>query len=178
MDIITVLKEDHRNVEDLFKQLESSSDRAVKTKEKLFSQLMSELTLHAAAEERILYPLVEQLRDLRSEALEAYEEHRLITQLLAELSAIECGCEQWAAKLKVLKDMIEHHVLEEETEMFNDLKARFPKAELRALGDEVQAYKRTLRGHPLIPPALPRVSAASSSPSSAPSRAASELPVP
>lgn len=169
MDIITVLKEDHRNVEDLFQQIESASDRAVKTKEKLFAQLATELSLHAAAEEQILYPRVEALRETRGVALKAGEEHRLIEQLLRELTGLECGGAQWVAKLKVLKDMVERHVREEETEMLPELKSRLQKPELRALGDEILTFKRSRRGgKPFVPPA----------PVSAKSKGASSLTLP
>src|SRR5688572_3323913 len=109
MDITTLLKKDHRTVDELFERIESASDRALKLKQKLFLQIKDELTIHAAAEEAILYPRMRELAPLRQNALEAGEEHRLVKQLLAELSAAQESPELWDAKMKVLIDMVRHH---------------------------------------------------------------------
>src|SRR3954447_2583260 len=118
MDVISVLKEDHREVEALFGRMEAASARAVKTKRQLFDQINSALSAHAAAEQEILYPRMRELRPLRQQSFDANEEHRLVKQLLTELSGLEVGNEGWNAKVKVLIDMVRHHVEEEEQQYF------------------------------------------------------------
>ena len=146
MDVTTVLKTDHRKVDALFEQIESASERAGKTKRKLFQQIKQELTVHAEAEEKLVYPRLEEGRESRHIALESYEEHRLVKQLLAEIDALSGDSEDaggWDAKVKVLIDMVRHHVKEEEGEMFPKLKAALERDELRQLGEEVEAFKQS-----------------------------------
>lgn len=145
MDVTTVLKTDHRKVDALFEQIESASERAGKTKRKLFQQIKQELTVHAEAEEKIVYPRLEAGRALRHIALESYEEHRLVKQLLEEIDALggESDDGGWDAKVKVLMDMVRHHVEEEEGEMFPKLKEALGRDELRQLGEEVEAFKQS-----------------------------------
>jgi len=148
MDIVTVLKADHRNVEQLFSQLESSSDRALKTKERLFLEIKKELTIHMMAEEKILYPRMLDIPELRKAAFEANEEHRLVKQLLDETSELVCGSEQWNAKLKVIKDLVRHHVQEEEGEIFKKLRHSLSSAVLNEMGSAVAEIKSKSRPAP------------------------------
>ena len=141
MDIISLLKEDHREVDALFGRIESASERAVKMKQKLFDQIKAALTVHAAVEEKLLYPRMKELRPLRQGAFDSIEEHRLVKQLLAELSEQNASSEVWNAKIKVLIDMVRHHVQEEETEYFKVLRTEVNRTELRQLGEEVQSFK-------------------------------------
>jgi hypothetical protein len=175
MDVIAVLKEDHKKVEALFKQIEEASERAKKTKRRLFQQISTELTLHAAAEENILYPRLKELPELKSSAFEALEEHRLVKQLLAEIAALldqaesgpgdgqggKSGVEvgdgmgpEWDAKVKVLIDMVRHHVREEEGEIFRDMRAQLKRPQLVELGEAILAFKKDPRA------AMPRAGGA------------------
>lgn len=148
MDIVTVLKADHRNVEQFFSQIESSSDRALKTKERLFLEIKKELTIHMMAEEKILYPRMLDIPELRKAAFEANEEHRLVKQLLDETSELVCGSEQWNAKLKVIKDLVRHHVQEEEGEIFKKLRHSLSSAVLNEMGSAVAEIKSKSRPAP------------------------------
>lgn len=139
--VISILKEDHREVDELFERMEAASDRALKMKQKLFAQINEALSAHAAAEEQILYPRMRELRPLRHNSFEAVEEHRLVKQMLAEIGRLEVGDEQWNAKVKVLIDLVRHHVKEEEGEYFKILKAKLDKEELRQLGQRIQEFK-------------------------------------
>ena len=141
MDIVTVLKADHRNVEQLFSQIESSSDRALKTKERLFLEIKKELTIHMMAEEQILYPRMLGIPKLRQGSFEATEVHRLVKQMLDEVGELACGSEQWNAKLKVVKDLVDHHVREEEGEAFKKLRTSLSSAVLNEMGASVVEIK-------------------------------------
>lgn len=159
MDITTLLKKDHRTVDELFERVEAASERALKLKQKLFQQIKSELTVHAAAEEAILYPRMRELDPLRQSAFEAGEEHRLVKQLLEELSSPQESHELWDAKMKVLIDLVRHHV-EEEEDFFKTLKSELDSAELRELGTAIESFKSSFN----VPIKVPRSPFANSSP--------------
>jgi iron-sulfur cluster repair protein YtfE (RIC family) len=142
MDAITLLKTDHEKVAGLFEQLEPTTERAVKTREELFAKLKQELDVHAHIEETILYPVLKQEAETRAITLEGVEEHHVIKLLLRELAAMQVDSEQWTAKLKVLKENVEHHVEEEESDMFKSAREIFSKAQLEELGTRMEAEKK------------------------------------
>jgi hemerythrin superfamily protein len=145
MDVLELLKEDHQRVASLLEQVEKTTERAEKTREELFTKIMNELTLHAELEEQLFYPEIEQQEETREITLEAYEEHRLVKQLLAELSSEAKNTEEWSAKFKVLKENIEHHVEEEESEMFKGVRKVLSKEEREEMGIRLmEAKKRSL----------------------------------
>lgn len=129
-DPFKLIKDDHRQVEKLFKELDGA--KSAKTKENLFNQLYQELNLHAEIEENFLYPLLQDYEETKLLTLEAYEEHSVAKTLLEEVQAEEAGSDMWAAKLKVLRENVEHHVQEEEEELL-------PEAE-DVLTDEQTQY--------------------------------------
>jgi len=144
MDAITLLKHDHDEVEAIFKKLEPTTERAVKTREELFTKLKQELDVHAHIEEKIFYPVLKQEAETRAITLEGYEEHHVIKMLLGELEAMSVGSEQWAAKLKVLQENVEHHVEEEEQDMFKNAREVLDKKQLNELGARMEAEKSRL----------------------------------
>jgi iron-sulfur cluster repair protein YtfE (RIC family) len=130
MNAFTLLKADHKKVAGILEKLDSTTERGVKTREELFTQLKTELDVHARIEETIFYPALAEADETRDITLEAFEEHRLVKQLLSELESMPKDDEQWTAKFTVLKENVEHHVEEEEGEMF-------PKAR-KVLGEEAE----------------------------------------
>ncbi len=142
MDAITLLKEDHEKVSGIFEKLEPTTERGVKTREELFALLKLELDVHAHIEETIFYPVLKQEAATREITLEGYEEHHVIKTLLGELSETAPDTEQWGAKLKVLKENVEHHVEEEEDEMFKTAREVFSKAQFEELGARMEAEKK------------------------------------
>lgn len=113
-DAVELLKADHRKVEDLFKQFEKATNES--KKEEIADEIDLELRVHSMIEEEILYPA---LRDVDSEIVaESFEEHGVVEQLLNELATMELSEEQFEAKFKVMQENVEHHVEEEEKEMF------------------------------------------------------------
>src|SRR5581483_10986832 len=118
MDAFKLLKQDHKEVKGIFKKLESS--RPSKAREKGFQQLYQELSLHTEVEENIFYPRLRQEDKLRETIGEAYEEHHVAKLLLDELAQTSMEDGRWDAKLSVLKEMVEHHVAEEEGELSAD----------------------------------------------------------
>ena len=142
MDAITLLKEDHEKVSHIFSQLDETTERALKTREELFAKLQQELDVHAHIEETIFYPVLKQEAETREVTLEGFEEHHVIKTLLGELAGMEVGSEQWTAKLKVLKENVEHHVEEEEGEMFKGAREVLGKERLEDLGARMEAEKK------------------------------------
>lgn len=141
MNAFTVLKADHKKVAGILEKIDATTERGVKTREDLFKQLKTELDLHAHIEETILYPALEQAEETRDITLEAYEEHRLVKQLLTELDTLGKDEEQWTAKFTVLKENIEHHVEEEEDEMFKKARKVLSEKEAEDLGERLEAAK-------------------------------------
>ena len=139
MDAFELLKKDHKKVAQLFKEIEAASGQ---TKKEIFSRLKSELDVHAQIEERIFYPALENKEVARDITLEAYEEHNVVKQLLAELEALPKDDESWGAKLKVLQENVEHHVEEEEGEMFKDARKVLSQQQIDDLGARLEAAKQ------------------------------------
>ena len=141
MNAFTLLKADHKKVAGILEKLDATTERGIKTREELFGQLKSELDLHAHIEETVLYPALKEADETREITLEAFEEHRLVKQLLGELESMDKGDEQWTARFTVLKENIEHHVEEEEGELFKKARKVLSEAEADDLGARMEAAK-------------------------------------
>lgn len=141
MDAFKLLKSDHEKVAGILEKLEGTTERALKTREELFTQLKTELDIHAGIEEKIFYPVLEKAEESRDITLEAFEEHRLVKQLLGELEAEAKDDEKWTAKFTVLKEQIEHHVEEEEGEMFKKARKVLSEEEIKELGARMEKAK-------------------------------------
>ncbi len=141
-DAIAMLEADHRKVEALFEQFEGLSDRSKASKKKIADQICMELSIHAEVEEQVFYPAVR--GPVKDEDLmdEAVVEHASAKELIAQIMEMDPGDDLYDAKVKVLSEQIEHHVKEEEEEMFP--KVRKGKVNLEALGDEMEAFKAKL----------------------------------
>lgn len=141
MDFDQLLKKDHEKASTLMKKIADSGEGAVKTREQNFEKLKSELQAHTAAEEEILYPALQEHEETRAMALEAIEEHKLVEQLLDELEAMDVSSEEWTAKFTVLKENVEHHVEEEEDEMFKQVRKVLGKENAEELGKRLEEFK-------------------------------------
>jgi hypothetical protein len=143
MDPFELLKKDHAKVATLFQQIESASEDA---KLGIFRQLKEELDVHAHIEEAIFYPALEGAKETHEITLEAYEEHRVVKDLLSQLDAATSADEEWEARLTVLKENVEHHVEEEEGELFDKANDVLTGDQADDLGARMQAEKnRQLR---------------------------------
>lgn len=145
MDPFELLKKDHKTVSDLFKRIETASGKA---KLGVFKQIKSELELHTHIEEAIFYPALENAKETRDLTLEAYEEHKVVKDLLGELEAANDVTDEWEAKLTVLKENVEHHVDEEENQLFGKADDVLTGEEAERLGDRMQAEKVARGGSP------------------------------
>lgn len=142
MNVFKLLKADHEKVAGIMEKLDSTTERGVKTREDLFTQLRAELDAHAHVEETIFYPELEKADETHDITLEAFEEHRLVKQLLAELEEMDKGEDQWTAKFTVLKESVEHHVEEEEGEMFPKARKILSAEQAEILGTRMEEAKQ------------------------------------
>jgi hemerythrin superfamily protein len=141
-DAIALLKEDHREVEKLFKEFESAKGEG--RKQKLAHQICLELSVHAEIEETIFYPACEGTVD-EDELKEGYVEHDTAKLLIAEIIANEGGEDEFFdTKVKVLQEEIEHHIEEEEGTGGIFSQARKGKLNLDALGEQLAERKKQL----------------------------------
>lgn len=136
MNAIELLKQDHRRVLDLISEIEQTSDHAVKTRERLFERLFEMIKKHEKMEEKILYPAADN-KETHDMILEAYEEHHVIDRILAEADKTAVTSDTWKAKLKVMRENLEHHIKEEEEELFPKLQENFDKSTLEKFGDKM-----------------------------------------
>jgi hemerythrin superfamily protein len=144
MDAMSLLKEDHRKVKKMLAELESTTERGVKTREELFARVKRELVVHEAIEEEIFYPALKEHPKTKDIALEAYEEHHVVDTVMAEIAGVAYDDETWGAKFKVMKENLEHHIEEEEGEMFKQARQVFDQDELAQLGESMKARKEDL----------------------------------
>lgn len=119
MSIYNELKNDHQKAKDILSRLADLSPRASASRKRLFEELKAMLTAHSRAEEKVFYDAIKGAKPTKDDALEGYEEHHLVDVLLREMSRLSPGDDQWKAKLTVLKENVEHHVKEEEDEIFD-----------------------------------------------------------
>lgn len=141
MDILNLLIKDHRTVSELFKSIENTGEKAYKKRLNIFEKIYTELNLHAEVEETIFYPVIEKFKETKAITLESYEEHTLVKQLLTEIKGITPQEETWQAKLTVLKELVEHHVKEEEKDLFPKVKKVLPLEERKLMGEKMQNIK-------------------------------------
>src|SRR4029079_8714293 len=140
---LTLLKADHDKVKKLLAELETTTERGVKTRSELFATIKGELTVHETIEEEIFYPALLEKAKTHDITLEGYEEHHVVDLLMAELEDLDVADESWGAKAKVMKENVEHHMEEEEGEMFKKTRQVFDEEELRELGERMAARKVT-----------------------------------
>jgi hemerythrin superfamily protein len=159
MDAIALLKADHKEVEQLFKQFEKSGDRALKQKEKLVEKMIRALAVHAAIEEMFFYPAVRTAalkkdnklgKDASDLVLESLEEHHIVKWTLSELETMKATDERFEAKVTVLIESVKHHVEEEEEDLFPKVRRLLNAKILNELGERMEKAKKLAptRPHP------------------------------
>jgi len=144
MDALSLLKEDHDKVKKMLAELDSTTERGVKTREELFTKVKQELEIHEAIEEEIFYPALKEHPKAKELVLEAYEEHNVVDMVMAQIEGVPFDDERWGAKLTVMKENVEHHIEEEETEMFKQARQIFERDELEGLGQRMESRKQEL----------------------------------
>jgi hemerythrin-like domain-containing protein len=141
-DAIAVLKQDHREVEQLFRRFEKAGDDAARDKRQLVDSMIEELSRHAEIEELVFYPAVRRdVDDAESDVLEALEEHHVVKLVLRELEDLDASDERFDAKVTVMMESVRHHVKEEEQELFPEARQGLGRRRMREIGDELRQAK-------------------------------------
>jgi hemerythrin superfamily protein len=158
MDAITLLKDDHNTVEQLFTRFEKAGDRAYVEKRDIVDRFTEALSVHAAIEEQLFYPVVRAtVPGTEDVALESLEEHHIVKWVLSELDHLAPEDERFDAKVTVLIENVRHHVREEEDDLFPRVRAELGRNALGDLGDAMAQARRTAptRPHPRSPDTPP-----------------------
>jgi hemerythrin superfamily protein len=145
MNAIELLKQDHVKVKKLMEEIDSTTERGVKTREELFGRFKREMTVHERIEEEVFYPRLTEQAKTKDIALEGYEEHHVVDLVMAELADVAYDDEHWAAKFTVMKENVEHHIEEEEGEMFKLARQALESDELEELGERMESMKKELQ---------------------------------
>lgn len=148
MNAIELLVQDHKLVKKLLEELSSTTERAVKKRTELLQRIGQELQIHTALEEQILYPAIKQAGGKEEAKMyyEAKEEHRTVDALvLPDLLHTEAGTLEFAGRVKVMKELLEHHIEEEEDEMFPTAKKLLGMDQLEELGQAMEMQKKRLK---------------------------------
>jgi hemerythrin superfamily protein len=144
-DAIALLKADHKKVRGLLGDFETA--KATTRRKELLETIERELKIHTTIEEEIFYPAFREAAENKDDKklyFEAIEEHHVVDAVLGELSEAEPASEQFSAKAKVLKDLVEHHAAEEETEMFPRARKLMGRDKLVELGERLAEAKLSL----------------------------------
>ncbi|MCU0074530.1 hemerythrin domain-containing protein [Pseudomonas koreensis] len=144
MNAIDLLKADHEKVKGILGQLSDSTERATKKRTELLDKLEMEITIHTRLEEEILYPAFKAAGSKEQDVMyyEAKEEHRTVDSLvLPDLKETDPGTPEFAGRVKVVRELLEHHIEEEEKEMFPQARKLLGKARLDELGEQMEAMK-------------------------------------
>jgi hemerythrin superfamily protein len=164
-DVIEVLEHDHREVEEMFAELESlrgaSTEEARSRRKTVTEQVTIELVRHSVAEEVLVYPEVEQ-KVSAEEAEHARKEHAEAEETLYRLEKLDADDPAFDDELATLMGEIRHHIADEEGQMFAHMRQVIDEDELRRLGGRVEAFKKVAptRPHPHVPnEPLPRLAA-------------------
>ena len=149
MHALTLLKTDHRKVEALFKSFEKTESKPRKAA--IAKKIIAELSVHAAIEEQVFYPVVREAlkEDDEDMILEALEEHHVAKWVLSEIEKLGPEDERFEAKVKVLSEAIKHHVEEEEEELFKKVRKVLNTKQLNELGAAMMKAKRFAPKRPL-----------------------------
>jgi hemerythrin superfamily protein len=158
-DAISVLEADHRKVEELFAEVKANEDG---NNAAIFRQIKQELDIHSHIEEQVFYPhlLSEGDKELQKIVREGVEEHAQVKDLLTELDGLSGTSPTFKAKLKVLMENVEHHVEEEEGEMFDMAREQIPEETMQRLGALLEAEKARVKKRGAPQPSKGRAAAA------------------
>lgn len=139
INVLELLKEDHRKVEQLFTSFEDAEGRSRKG---LADEALSALEIHSTIEEQLVYPAIRKATKEKQMVAEANEEHHVVKFLIKELRKMKISSEGYQAKFTVLSELVKHHIEEEEGDMFS--KAEQTDVDWEKLGQEAVEIKERL----------------------------------
>ena len=137
--LLKVLETEHRQVKQMLKELVNAEDAS--EREEIFGRLKPELEAHSHGEEEAFYPLLKEEQESKTTAIEAFVEHHMAEALIQEMDGMQKDDEEWEARAKVLKDVVEHHIEEEESEIWKEARKLLGKEKLTELTPDYMAVK-------------------------------------
>lgn len=143
MDAIKLLKEDHDKVKGYFKQVKNTESKD--EKKQLYKKIREEIDVHTHIEEQIFYPTIRKKEGLEDIVKEGVQEHHQADLFIREIDDLVDDSEKFEPKLKVVMESVEHHIKEEEKEMFPKVREKFSETELNELGEKMKAEKKDFR---------------------------------
>lgn len=144
-ELFELLQEDHDRIRGLLDNLSEPTKGSQRTRESGFKKLKDALIPHMRAEEQTIYASLEQHSESREVALEAIEEHHVADTVLSELLSTDMNDERWTAKLQVLQEIVERHIEEEESDVFDALEETFEDEELSEFARQIRVIKQEVR---------------------------------
>ena len=154
-DAIVLLREDHKEIRQVFKQFQKAEDGSITARQRLVDRIIELLTVHTYIENEVMYPRVrELLPDLEDDVLESYEEHHVADVLVVELASMSPDDERFNAKTTVLIENVTHHMQEEEDDWFPKVRSGLGRKALQELGEELLNAKKKAPHRPSQPSAL------------------------
>jgi hemerythrin-like domain-containing protein len=154
-DAIVLLKDDHKEILRVFRDFEKAGDGALKTKGRLVDRMIELLTVHTYIENEVMYPRVRELvPELEDDVLESYEEHHVADVLVTELAVMDPSDERFTAKATVLIENVRHHIEEEESEWFPQVREALSRTVLREIGAAMVEAREKAPRRPSQPSAL------------------------
>src|SRR5690606_35497946 len=149
MDAITMLKDDHKKVEALFKRFEKAGEKADVEKREIVGRINEELPNHAAVGEQVCHPVTRAtVPAVEDVALESLEEHHIVKWVMSDLDGMDPQDERFDAKVTVLIENVRHHVEEEEGEYFPKVREELGRNALADIGEGIAAAKSVAPTHP------------------------------
>jgi len=141
VDAFQILAKDHRVVDQLFERIEKTDNRGANQRGQLYQKLHNELELHTQLEEKFFYPLLKEHNDTKELVSEALEENSEIKQMLHEIGSLSAEDDQWSELINELKMAVQHHVRQEEDQIFPAARAKLDEAQINELGRRIQKMK-------------------------------------
>jgi hemerythrin-like domain-containing protein len=148
MDAIQLLIDEHRQVQQMLKELGKTDEKDSRERRAVFDRLKAALTSHEVIEEEIFYPALREHPKAKDLVLESYVEHDVVDRLMGELDRTKPDDEMWGAKCQVMTENLEHHIDEEENELFKKARQAFDEDELERLGRDMQRRKTEAQRDP------------------------------
>ncbi len=142
MNILNLLKEDHREVKGLLEQMEKTTGRGARKRQQLWEKYRMAMLAHAHAEQRVFYQPLLQEGDDPETILEAEVEHQVVERLMDDIAMTDVSDDKWVAKITVLKELVGHHVKEEESSIFKEARKAFDRKQLDAMGEAFEQAKQ------------------------------------
>lgn len=140
-----LLKKDHEEVKTILGELDEVKDNAPKKREELFQKLRGELVPHMKAEENVFYPPLLAKKESREDAMEGIEEHHVSEMVMKELETMQKGAEQWGAKMSVFKELVEHHIKDEQSKVFKSAEKALSSEEFQSIMKQFEKEKQDIK---------------------------------